>query len=354
MERPPEDDKSKPKDKDEKPEAWTPAIESEEPASAAGRWLGQIVVIALALVVLGEAFFIAGRFPGKTQPAASSSEEGALAVESNPPGALVVVEGRERGVTPVKLSLAPGAHSLEVTRGDWRRTIPVTVQPGVHVSQHIHLPDPATAGVLRVTTEPGGARVTIDGSLRGVTPLTVSELAPGRHTVSVESASGSRTEDLTIEPGMTTLLAVPPAPRPAPVATGWIAVASPIEVHLFEGGNVLGTSRSERIMVPPGRHQLEIVNEALGFRSAHTVHVPPGAKVPVTISLPLGTLYINATPWAEVLVDGVYIGETPLANVSVPIGDHEIVFRHPQFGERRQRATVKVGTPTRVGVDLRR
>jgi len=62
---------------------------------------------------------------------------------------------------------------------------------------------------------------------------------------------------------------------------------------------------------------------------------------------------INALPWAEVLVDGTRIGDTPLANVMHPIGDHEIVFRHPQLGEKRQAVRLTLRESLRVSVDMR-
>jgi len=37
----------------------------------------------------------------------------------------------------------------------------------------------------------------------------------------------------------------------------------------------------------------------------------------------------------------------------VPIGTHEIVFRHPDLGERRTTTTVTTGAPTRVSMDMR-
>jgi serine/threonine-protein kinase len=63
---------------------------------------------------------------------------------------------------------------------------------------------------------------------------------------------------------------------------------------------------------------------------------------------------VNAVPWANVWVDGRSLGETPLANVQVTPGTHEIVFRHPELGERRIRATVESGVPARIVADLRR
>jgi serine/threonine-protein kinase len=63
---------------------------------------------------------------------------------------------------------------------------------------------------------------------------------------------------------------------------------------------------------------------------------------------------VNAQPWADVWIDGERIGETPIGNVSVPIGSHEIVFRHPQLGEQVVRATVTAGQAAKVSVDMRK
>jgi hypothetical protein len=115
----------------------------------------------------------------------------------------------------------------------------------------------------------------------------------------------------------------------------------------------VGSSRSDRIMVAVGRHDLEMVNEALGYRATKTVDVGAGQVATVRPDWPKGTLALNALPWAEVSIDGERAGETPIGSVSVPIGTHEIVFRHPDLGERRTTTTVTTGAPTRVSMDMR-
>ena len=45
---------------------------------------------------------------------------------------------------------------------------------------------------------------------------------------------------------------------------------------------------------------------------------------------------------------------TPLSNVQLTLGPHEIVFRHPQFGERRMQTTAKLGEAGRLSVDMRK
>ena len=54
----------------------------------------------------------------------------------------------------------------------------------------------------------------------------------------------------------------------------------------------------------------------------------------------------------EVWIDGEKVGETPMGNLPVTIGTHEILFRHPDLGERRRVTTVTLTAPARVSVDM--
>jgi PEGA domain len=234
------------------------------------------------------------------------------------------------------------------------RSMPVTITAGGQVSQFIELPRvSAVLGELRVRTEPAGARVTVDGHVYGKSPLTVEGLSPGTHAVLLENDMGSITQEVKIEAGTTASLLVPlGAPRNVPVS-GWISVSAPADVQIYEGGRLLGTSQSDRIMVSAGRHDLQMVSEALGYRESRVVNVAPGRVFSVKPRWPMGSMSLNAVPWAEVWVDGRSVGETPLGKVAVPIGPHEVVFRHPELGEKVVRAVVALGAPAKVSVDLR-
>jgi hypothetical protein len=142
-------------------------------------------------------------------------------------------------------------------------------------------------------------------------------------------------------------------PPPAP-AVGWVTVRSTHQLNVFENGALLGTSRGGRLALAPGTHQLELVNEELGYRGTQVVQVKSRAVAAVEISLPSGTLSINATPWAEVLVDGRTVGETPIGNLAISVGSHEVVFRHPELGEQRMTAVVTLSGPTRLTADMRK
>jgi len=194
----------------------------------------------------------------------------------------------------------------------------------------------------------------VDGRVLGKSPLTAEGLSPGPHTVVLENELGQVTQRVTIEAGTTASLVVPmTAPRGAPVS-GWIAVNAPVDVQLFENERLLGSSQTDRIMVSVGRHELEIVNEALGYRATRTVNVTPGQVSAIKLDLPKAPMALNAVPWAEAWVDGERVGETPIGGVSVSIGPHEVVFRHPELGERRVVTTVTLAAPAKVSVDMRK
>jgi hypothetical protein len=61
---------------------------------------------------------------------------------------------------------------------------------------------------------------------------------------------------------------------------------------------------------------------------------------------------VNARPWADVIIDGKDVGQTPIANLRLPIGTHQAIFRNPEFGERRQSIVVTAKGPNRFAVDL--
>ena len=145
--------------------------------------------------------------------------------------------------------------------------------------------------------------------------------------------------------------APPPPVEPAPVAAGpkfgGLTVTAAIELQVMKDGRVIGSTAAP-IAINEGSQTVLLVNETLGFRLSQTVTVKGGQMTSLNISVPNGRVSINAAPWAEVTIDGTPAGQTPLANLSLPIGTHEVVFRHPQFGERKQTITVKADGLTRV------
>ena len=99
-------------------------------------------------------------------------------------------------------------------------------------------------------------------------------------------------------------------------------------------------------------HQLELMNGQAQFRTTVNVNIQPGKTTRATVAVPNGTVSINALPWANVWLDGRELGATPIASQTVPIGPHEVIWRHPQLGERKQTVIVPANGPLRLMVDF--
>lgn len=337
----------------QEPVAPVEPVEPELFEPAASFWSRTRVMAAvIALAVVGSGVFAGWRY---FVPSAAAASTGTLTVTTNPAGLDLVIDGQARGRTPFQGQLSPGAHVLVITHGNDRRSIPVTITAGSEVSQFIELAASTPQyGQLQIVSEPAGASVSVDGQHRGTAPLTLIDLAPGEHTVTLDSVSGTVTQRVTVAAGATASLVVPMSTPPGVPVSGWIAIASPVDLQIFENQRLLGSSRTDRIMVAVGRHDLQLANDALGFRVSRSVQVAPGQVAAVRIELPKGSLAVNAQPWAEVLIDGEHVGETPIGNVTLTIGPHEVVFRHPEFGERRHTATITLDSPARLSVDMRK
>jgi len=325
----------------------------DDDTTATGRPLGRIAAAAVALIVISAG----GVFAGRKFLAAGggSTATGTLNINTNPPGAQVIVDGQTGGVTPLRLTLKQGPHNVELRGAGDPRSVPITITAGKELSQYIELPKGLTAfGQLQVRTEPAGAQVTVDGIPRGRSPVLVESLAAGEHSVVLEGETSNVKQTVSVEAGMTASLVVPLTTVESAPVSGWISVTAPVELQVFEGKRLVGTSQTDRLMMTAGRHDIEIVNETLGYRQSRTIQVPPGRTAPLKIEWPKGIIAINALPWADVWIDGERVGETPIGNLSLPIGPHEIVFRHPDLGEQKYAATVSLKGPVRVSVDLRK
>lgn len=140
--------------------------------------------------------------------APAATADAALLIHSVPAGGMVVIDGVERGTTPVAVrGLEVGTRRVTVTHQGYRavsREITLTTDRPSRAVEFALEPvgrptaTPATrartipatsariTGTLRVESRPVGAAVAIDGRRAGVTPLTVADLPPGRYTVRLE------------------------------------------------------------------------------------------------------------------------------------------------------------------------
>jgi hypothetical protein len=213
-----------------------------------------------------------------------------------------------------------------------------------------------TDSSITIESPRAGDTVMVDGKAVGSTPLRV-RVNPKTQAIKLVAAA-----PLAEAAGAGTAAVIPATDRTAAAIdqaaarqrSGGVAFTAPFELKVFEGDRVLGSTADGPIVAPAGRHELDLVNTALGYRSRQTVTIRSGVIAPVTITPPMGRISINAQPWAQVLIDDALIGETPLANIAIAVGEHQVTFRHPQMGERRERVIVRADAAARVSTSFQR
>jgi hypothetical protein len=151
----------------------------------------------------------ADRKPIDEDMARIAQHVGFISIESDPVGALVVVDGGERGTTPLALPLraTEGKHAVRVHKEGFAPfETRVDVAAGTTRKVSVSLAVAARVGKLRVAERLGRVfEVKVDGSVVGTTPWE-GTLSTGEHTVALQGESdfGASARGVSIETGRTT------------------------------------------------------------------------------------------------------------------------------------------------------
>ncbi|WP_224247431.1 serine/threonine-protein kinase [Hyalangium gracile] len=331
---------------------------------------------ALALVALVGLGFMLARPSEPPVPV-----EGELTVESDPPGATLVVDGLESKVkTPGTLRMLALEQDIRVRvqkegREAREVTVKLTRQAASKTVSVLLPPEQARPGTISLVTEPPGAAVVLDGKLQeGTTPLTLPEVASGvEHLIRV-SLAGHLDEAATVkvEPGVTVpvklaLKAVPaPALEPTPEVasdprakkgrkdgvTGEVEISSTPPADVFYGGKKLGRTPTT-VKLPAGKVALTFVNAELDLRQTTSVNVDAKGKTRSAIEFRKGKIAADARPWADVYIGERKLGTTPLAPREVYEGSYTLRLVNSELGAiKAVKVVVEPGRTTVVREQL--
>ncbi|MGE0789719.1 MAG: PEGA domain-containing protein [Sandaracinaceae bacterium] len=369
-----------------------------------------IAVIGLfGFLLLGAGGFAGWWFFLRSNPAT-------IYLSTTPGDAVVYLDNEPVTSTSSPFVLAgvePGEHLVEVRKhGFLTWATRVTVERG----QTLELPavqlsaeggtgtDPSsgTSGTapvagtgFRLETVPAGAHVYIDETALGrTTPVTITDLSAGTHTVRAELENYAPwTGQIDVVEGQVTAL-----PRAVltlrQVSVRFESEPSGAQVTLVRGNErrrIGDTPITEAVDVSGGQWTVEMSRSGYEDWSAALAPAPNQPRHTVTATLapravavhqgrtrrgggggPVqvpngndtvvndngggggggggqGTLMVNSRPWSEVYVDGRRIGNTPQTSIPVSAGRHTITLINPDFNLReRVSVTIRAGQTERL------
>jgi hypothetical protein len=169
-------------------------------------------------------------------------------------------------------------------------------------------------------------------------------LIVGRHTIDLKSDGGDVRREVTIAANATSEIE-------ESIFSGWLAVISPFDLAIVEDGRALRLDERNQVMLTPGRHTVRLTNRALAFEVVREVELKPGETTTLTIKPAPSTMTVTASETAEVWLDGVRIGETPVSARSIELGTHDIIVRRAGGGDRRFPVTI-TANPFTLNVDF--
>lgn len=198
---------------------------------------------------------------------------GQLTIDSSPKGADVLIAGELRGQTPLTTELLEAGESVKVQltgHKSWQQTLSVKAG-GELVIDDIKLEK--VDGLLKLSTNPSGASVTIDNTYRGITPLELALKPDADHSLSL-FLNGYQTSkhNFRIASGSEKNLDITLTPE-----TGKLRVDSqPANTQVYIDGQLRGKG-GESFALPARAHTIEV--RAKGYASQKKTFTPrPGIQ----------------------------------------------------------------------------
>jgi len=295
---------------------------------------------------------------------------GTLQVSSYPSGAVATLDGGNWQYTPAQFtSVSAGTnHYVQISLNGYQTyatTVYVSAGETAYVSATLD-PVPPSTGSLWVATNPSGADIYVDGRYMAASPNTITNLAPGTHTLRMHKVGYDEyLRTFSITAGQRTTVDYTFTPQSS--SFGSIEVAStPAGATLFLDGNYMGLTPSgdyfDITSLVPGTHTITLrmtdyqdYTQTVYVRggtvetiNAQMVPVTPGPVADTTGQITV----VSSPPGANLYLDNVFKGITPLTLSDIPQGSHVVMAQMGGYADAAQTITVTGGQTTPVALGL--
>ncbi len=300
-----------------------------------------------ALVIFGAVAF--GGWKAFSPPAPTG--EGSLVVETDPEGAMVLLEGRMLRSPAHFAAVNAGERSARVMLPGYEpAVIPLRITPGGE-ARPAKILLKRSLGAVRVESEPTGCEFEIrDGKevmRSGKTPADFSDFATGAYEIVMRHATDEKRAPLEVKSGET----IPISIRFG--SANYLISSTPQGAEIFADGKSIGTAPCEAVL-NEGEHVLSARYRGWPAQE-RTVRAESGPDAGVAFAFPFGRAKITSAPaGAAVFADEKEIGRTPLLIDELEPGERIYELKLAGYRNAKLVAAVKAGEQVFVGARFER
>ena len=274
--------------------------------------------------------------------------EGTLLVESTPEGASVYVDNALIGQTPLKKAFSNGSYDVRVALpGFETQGRKVTIEKKNTAVVQIKLAK--QYGNLDIRSTPSGATVSLDGARQGQTTPFELQLPPGKYVVKIQKDRFYPYEEtVVVEPSKTRSVVADMVRQLGRM----VVETNPPGAKVYIGEDLIGTT--------PFTHEKPVGTYVMTMKKPEfrdkviQATIAPDETLSITEDLTerSGGLKITTNPpGAEVHLDDVYMGETPLPIEKKP-GKFRLTIRSKKYREVSEDVVIEDNITKNIHRDL--
>ena len=304
-----------------------------------------LLVVLLLLMATGASAWWKSRTP------AAAGADGVVSIETDPPGAMVIMDERMLR-TPARFSpVTAGEHKARVMMPGYDPVVlPVRVAAGGDVKLPV-LTMQRSSGIARVESEPAGCGFEIRNGAEvlksGMTPAEFKDLPTGTYEVVMRHEESEKRAPLEVTHGDPALVSL----RFGTVR--FSVTSTPPGAEIFSGERKVGDAPCH-ISLGEGEHRL-IARYRNWPPQQRAVVAEPGADAGIAFAFPAGTVKITSSPaGATVLSAGRELGRTPLLVEDLEPGDIRYILKLAGYEDVEVPISVKPGEQAFVGASFKR
>jgi hypothetical protein len=281
--------------------------------------------------------------------------KGNLELNTVPEGATIMIDGVEKGMTPMNLTLKAGGHELILKKAGFDN-----LKENVFINANQSLGKTYTLKTtgwfptkkeFLIDSFPVGAKIMVDGKDMGETPQKIT-VDYGRHVISLFRDGYETFSDyITVDADTITFKKDLIKPVNLPPHTGTLTVNIMPEGCEWKLDGVV--QKKTTLIVNNGQHVIEVTkNNYETFTQIFRVEKGTTKEIPINLIPEMGTLYVNVeNTFAKIFVNGEEYEKTP-NEIKLTEGKYEITLIAPGFRTITRDVNIRPGQREEVKVKM--